>query len=365
MKAWYALALGVAVQLTACDSPIGPPPTPSASEPTKSLEDAVPQATWTVMNLGVLQGGTFSEAFGINDAGEVAGYGDWDDPPPGCGAQSVGAFLYTGGSLRPIYKDYAHYCLSESAALDVNNASSVVGWLRDFGTSNHAFLWTAGTGLQLITTPGGDAFAFGINNAGTVVGSFQPPPLNDNHAFQYSPGSGLVDAQPAGPYIWSKAYDINDAGVIVGQIGSQLATWTLGGPVFFLGVDQGTDYGSFFFPIPPLGVGASGAVVGGYHDFGSQKDVAFRWVGGVLKTLASPGNATDISSKGRVVGWQQGASTRRAASGTTAVQLLTSLAPGRSAVAAAVNTCGDVAGYSENSSGSHRAVRWKIAVCDP
>jgi probable HAF family extracellular repeat protein len=113
--------------------------------------------------LGVL-GGTTSQAWGVNDSGEV-----------------VGTSTYTGG-----------------------------GW------DNHAFLYQSGMMNDLGTLGGSRSYGYGINNPGTVVGEASTTGDASSHAFVYRNGvmSDLGTFGDGSASSWASS--INDAGLIVG-----------------------------------------------------------------------------------------------------------------------------------------------------
>jgi probable HAF family extracellular repeat protein len=209
--------------------------------------------------LGTL-GGRDSQAFGINNAGQVAGWSHVGGSPPAVsgdehafifqngvfedlGAKTgagnsvassvnvngqvsgwghsknsvVGAFLYSGG----VFDFFA----SNATAWDINNAGRIVGVLggNDDGTGR-AFLFSAGV-LQDLGKPSPEqkyARASAINNSGQVVGFASPSFLSfDNErAFIFSGGTiqDLNNLIPANSgWVLRKAVDINDAGQIVGD----------------------------------------------------------------------------------------------------------------------------------------------------
>ncbi len=108
-----------------------------------------------------------------------------------------------------------------SEAYDINDGGQVVGY--SFVASSdyvHAFLFNNGAMADLGTLPGGlSSEAFGINAGGQVVG-YSRVASGDEHAFLYSNGemvdlNNLID--PALGVTLVQARDINDSGQIVGS----------------------------------------------------------------------------------------------------------------------------------------------------
>jgi probable HAF family extracellular repeat protein len=177
---------------------------------------------WTpgegMRDLGTFGGGRTSIARGINDRGEVVGEVTvlpaeplfiaahrafrWT---PALGMQDLGDL---GGGL------------TSSIAFDINNAGQVVG--RGYPTDrvvlpptdpeyySHAFLWTPGQGMRDL---GGGGIALAINDAGTVVGR-----VVYGHGFRWTQAEGMRNLGAFGPRgDSSMAYGINEAGQIVGS----------------------------------------------------------------------------------------------------------------------------------------------------
>jgi probable HAF family extracellular repeat protein len=114
---------------------------------------------YTVTDLGTL-GGTSSEAFGINNLGEVVG----DANLPGDGVAH--AFLYSGGVMH----DLGTLGGTFNQAAAINDLGQVVGEAMIAGGAYHAFIYSNGTMQDLGTLGGTQSGASGINNASTVVG---------------------------------------------------------------------------------------------------------------------------------------------------------------------------------------------------
>ena len=234
--------------------------------------------TYTVVDLGTL-GGEPSDALGVNDAGEVVGQsstagrsthafayvaGRMVDLDPGTGnaSQAVGInnsgeVVVTGGSGRNeqglVYRDGKWRSLGvPSRANAVNDAGDVVGggvngttlFMHD-GTQlvlgalpgqttsaayainnadeaagysgSHAVLFRNRQVIDLGTLGGSASIAYGINDAGTVVGEsrYTASSSNGTHAFVSRNGQ-MTDLGALAPGGLTHADDINNRGEIVG-----------------------------------------------------------------------------------------------------------------------------------------------------
>jgi probable HAF family extracellular repeat protein len=113
----------------------------------------------SITDLGA-PGGRFSEAYGINNAGEVVGSVSLPGAP-------MLAFLYGGGTMRAIRTRGDVF----RVVYGINDAGQVVGSLdTDKVPGHHAFLYIGGVTTDLGTLGGLHSVAYAINNAGQVVG---------------------------------------------------------------------------------------------------------------------------------------------------------------------------------------------------
>ncbi len=117
--------------------------------------------------LGTLVGGSYSEAYAINDSDQIVGESD-------NGSQSH-AFLYSGA----VMSDLGTLGGSASAAYGIDSFGNVVGTAKNGSGQNRAFLFTGGTMYDLNTLAasflGGAGFtdllyAQDINDSGWIVG---------------------------------------------------------------------------------------------------------------------------------------------------------------------------------------------------
>jgi probable HAF family extracellular repeat protein len=166
---------------------------------------ATPRVTadYIVTDLGLFSAG------GINNAGQVAGMY----------ATPSGAFhaaLWQNGVIT----DLGTLGGTGSSASGINNAGQVVGSSTTIPHSlnNHAFLWQNGVMTDLGTLGGSGSGANAINNADQVVGSSAIPGSFFDHPFLWQ--NGVMTDLGGGV---GQAFGINDAGQVVGYSSSQNA----------------------------------------------------------------------------------------------------------------------------------------------
>ncbi len=157
--------------------------------------------------------GVWSEAWGINERGQIVGY---TDSP--IGAQ---ACLWENGSVYPLgFLGPPGW----SIAVAVNNAGTVVGWSTTDAGPQHAYRWSDGSMEDLGALGGGypQSLAKAINDRGMIVGVSVPLPSAGDfvgRATMWKPGAVAGQAidlgtLPGGKY--SSAFAVNNRGVIAG-----------------------------------------------------------------------------------------------------------------------------------------------------
>jgi probable HAF family extracellular repeat protein len=148
-------------------------------------------------NIGRLPGGDFSEAFGINDAGEVVGSSNTaGDSKP---------FRYSGSLSQldlPAGDD-------SGQANAINNSGTIVGWTSG-PSGQHAVQWSD-SGVTVL--PGKLGMALAVNANNNVVGSSQNGGVE--HAIVWRNDQANDLGTLAGD-TESRAIDVNDAGQVVG-----------------------------------------------------------------------------------------------------------------------------------------------------
>lgn len=169
-----------------------------------------PKPSFTITDLGTLGAGT-SQAFGINKKGLVVGSSTIN-------SHIYHVFLWDDGSMS----DLGTLGGQRSVGEDVNDAGQIVGWSNTPSGNTHAFLWGNGAMQDFGTFGGRNSAAYGINNAGQAIGfaeivdnSDPQDPYYYPHAFLWQNGAMQNLGTLAGKI--SYAYGINDAGQVVGQ----------------------------------------------------------------------------------------------------------------------------------------------------
>jgi probable HAF family extracellular repeat protein len=166
----------------------------------------------------------------INSSGFVVGAGDPDNSGnlqsfvwrPTSGVQWLGSL---GGTL--------------SGAKGISNSGAVVGLSYTAASTQHAFLWSRGGGLQDLTpdiTSNGGATAAAINSSNQIVGYYFPNGSLNTLGFVWTQAGGLQNLGPAG----TLAFAVNEAGTVVGRSPvangySHAFSWTQTGGIKDLG----------------------------------------------------------------------------------------------------------------------------------
>lgn len=263
--------------------PRGPSAQAANRSPVPQADPPV-QSRYTITDLGTL-GGSSSQAYGINDKGQVVGSSFFS------GGER--AFLWEKGTMQNLGS-----LGGNSWAYDINNAGQVVGMSYTANPVQRAFLWANGTIQDLGTLGGSTSYAYGISDAGQVIGEAA---VNDEaeivHAFLWQ--NGLMQSLGTLGGGASRAYGINSSGEVVGSSmtggnpGNTHAFLSQNGTMQDLGTLAGVDYSIAY------AINNAGQVVG-------ESFRAFLWQNGSLQDLGTLGGPTsiayDINDNGLVVG---------------------------------------------------------------
>jgi probable HAF family extracellular repeat protein len=301
-----------------------------------------PQATSstgvTIVDLGLLPGGTYASARAINNLSQITGL---SNDGTLTGNKQV---IWNNGSITPI----STCCASGQATpLAINDSGEVVAWENIFQKSTAIYWNTSGQYTVLPTLPGGEAFAhaYDINNSGVIVGDSRDSTF-DTHALVWNRttlaqdlgfmgaafswfsdfssargindlgdivGEGLI-GQDAHAFLWrngsytdlglGSALDINNNGLVLGWAPGRLpATWKNGVRTNLTALSGGVAYGTY----SALDLNNNGDIVGFSTVDQTTIATAVVWQNGKAKNLGYyPGGnvsrAYGINDKGQIVG---------------------------------------------------------------
>lgn len=325
---------------------------------------AVPAAgqTYEIVNLGTLSDweGSWSMAHGLNNNGQVTGF---YTEAGGCNGNMMRPFLWENGVMRdlgvlPGHENTQHGKVNNhghavgtssrcnpseykavlwnddgvvdllapngvtwSFAFDINDAGQVVGWLERPDGSVHGYVWQGGviTDIGTLNWNCDMSHGLGINNVGQVVGVVYCDEDGDGYEEVHYPvlwEDGQLIELGFGDGDYGYAFDINDAGDVVGMIGyedygreTRAVLWQNGEIV-----DLGTPHpGELDNGVSAWVINSSGQIVGRLTT-NTWDYVPFLWQDGVntdLNELLAPEDAaswvlqqaSDINDLGQITGF--------------------------------------------------------------
>jgi probable HAF family extracellular repeat protein len=183
----------------------------SANAGGTDLGHAVLWSGGSVQDLGTLGTGYFSEASGVNNLGQVAG---WSYTNGGNGLTGVHAFLYAGDGLVDLTPDS-----DTGYGLDINDEGQVTGYKSGPYYGYHAFRWQKDTfeDLGALLPEFAHSFGFAISPNGQVAGSLTSASGNSERFFRSIDGGGIQNLGGGGEH--NVAFGINASGQVVGTRG--------------------------------------------------------------------------------------------------------------------------------------------------
>jgi probable HAF family extracellular repeat protein len=269
-----------------------------------------PPLRYTLTDLGTL-GGTFSQAFGVNDKGWVVGFSTTE------GDVGLHAFLWRDGVMTDLGTLAGLDPLPYSVAVSINNRGEIVGFsetsIADSSGENFCgdflvclpVVWSRGVMTTLPILGGSNGVAVDVNGRGEVVGHIdgsQFDPACDPPSFTGMPAlweKGRVHELPTIPGDHHGNVDsINDTGQASGftfdcQTGSfHPALWQNGKAIAITGLE-------------PVDINNRGEATGTGGDENVQQAVLWKkGVVTILETLpdAAESHGNSINDKGQVTG---------------------------------------------------------------
>ncbi len=254
-----------------------------------SVNAAVP----TLINLGVMPGGTYSRGAQVNANGTVVtGVGDLNTDE----LFGVRAFRWTAST------GMQSLGVPTGLTSTAGNSISTTGNAVAGNASNRLFRWTSTGGVQnLGLLPGGTVgLATGISGDGSIVVGYSNGSSGTYEACRWTSAGGIVSlgTLPGGAAGGSAAHGISsDGSRIVGSSawtgsGARACLWIGSGAPINLGTHTG---GTKSFA---MAISANNGVVVGDGDT-SLGDRIFRWTSpGGMQNLGTPSGSTDSYARG-------------------------------------------------------------------
>lgn len=267
---------------------------PAATQSLQAQAKNPPPVTFTYTAVNY-PGATYTEAFAINDSEEVVG-------TYGTNVQLQNGFQEQNNVFT------TDNCVLENETLmsDVNNKGEIVGSYAGNDNGNiEGFIWEGNGQCQTIADPNGSAATdvWGVNDNGVLVG-FYTDSAGNYQGFEWVNGT-FTNIACAG-WTNTRAYGINDAGIIMGDNANSPS-----GPFSGFALASGK-----CIPVNYPGAVSTSAkginksdVIAGWYTDASGMTHGFVESGGKFQALNYPGAvatlAFHINDKDQVAGWYE------------------------------------------------------------
>lgn len=176
--------------------------------------DSTAPVTYTYKALNS-PGATGTAAYAINNTGEIVGFISGGQCEV-ISTQTTCGFTYARGQFTYVA------CELEDATdfFDVNNNGEVVG-VYAFGGGQNGLIWEGNESCFPLEGPSGGSLAeaFGVNDGGNVVGIYTDS-VGNFQGFYYVGTTQAYTTIACPGWTNTRAYGINNAGIIVGDVGN-------------------------------------------------------------------------------------------------------------------------------------------------
>lgn len=182
------------------------------------LADSTPATTTYTYKAINASGATATFVYAINNGGRIVGYitgGECSQisDQTACGFVDVGGkFTYVACELE-----------NSTEFFDISNKNEVVGADSFFGGVG-GIIWEGNEACNPLEDPNGanSSEAWGVNASGNIVG-FYTDSAGNFQGFEYLAKTGTYSTISCAGWTNTRAYGINDAGVIVGDVANSTA----------------------------------------------------------------------------------------------------------------------------------------------
>ena len=166
---------------------------------------------YAITDLGTLPGGASSNAYGINDGGQVVG-------SSAVTRGNAHALLWTPTTLLQDLGTLPGGSNSEAFGISVCGLVAGQSDLAGSGGKTHAFVWSSAGGMQDLGMLAGDdgSEAGAVNACSQVIGNSSLSAGGHLHAFIWSKAAGMVGLGVLPGFTDSGAHDFNNLGQVVG-----------------------------------------------------------------------------------------------------------------------------------------------------